>query len=257
MKKILVIEDDYAVLSGIVDLLEAKGYSAFTAPDGKEGVKVAKELIPDLIICDVMMPKLDGYQVLQELSTNNATSFIPFIFLTAKAEMKDLREGMNLGADDYRVKPYDAPVLLKSIEKRLEKSEELKKFYSHHPQSSVSKPETPKLLTNNDRLFLEHNQNAGFITIADIVYITAETVYSNVFTVQKSKILLRRTLKKWEEMLPDNFLRIHRSTIINLNHILNVEKWFKRSYKVHLMHTSESFIISQRYSAIIKTRLMK
>jgi len=255
MKKILVIEDDYSVLSGIVDLLEAKSYTAFTASDGKEGVKIAKEIVPDLIICDVMMPKLDGYEVLKEITNNAATSFIPFIFLTAKAEMKDLREGMNLGADDYIIKPYDAPVLLKSIEKRLEKSEELKKYYSHYPGNNHAK-EAEKKLTNNDRLFLEHNMNAGFIKIGDIVFLTAETVYSNVYTTQQSKILIRRTLKKWEEMLPDNFLRIHRSTIINLNHVLNIEKWFKRSYKVQMMHTKESFIISQRYSSLIKSRLM-
>jgi Response regulator of the LytR/AlgR family len=255
MKKILIIEDDYAVLSGIVDLLEAKEYSVFTAPDGKEGIKIALQIIPDLIICDVMMPKVDGYQVLKELNSNHVTSFIPFIFLTAKAEMNDLREGMNLGADDYIVKPYDASVLIKSVEKRLEKSDELKKYYSHHPQNMQVKQEEQKL-TNHDRLFLEHNLNAGFIKIGDIVYLTADTVYSNIYTIQKTKILIRRTLKRWEEMLPDNFLRIHRSTIINLNHVLNIEKWFKRSYKVQLMHTNENFIISQRYSAIIKSRLM-
>lgn len=255
MKKILVIEDDYSVQSGIVDLLEAKEYTVFTASDGREGVKIAKELLPDLIICDVMMPKLDGFAVIKELTNNSATSFIPFIFLTAKAEMKDLREGMDLGADDYVTKPYDAMVLLKSVEKRLQKAEELKKFYSHQPKTENGK-KGEKKLTNNDRLFLEHNLNAGFITISDIVFVTADTVYSNIYTVQQNKILIRRTLKKWEEMLPDNFLRIHRSTIINLNHILKVEKWFKRSYKVHMMHTNENFIISQRYSSIIKSRLM-
>ena len=255
MKKILIIEDDYSVLSGIVDLLEAKEYSVFTASDGKEGVKIAKEILPDLIICDVMMPKLDGYAVIKELSGYTPTSFIPFIFLTAKAEMKDLREGMNLGADDYITKPYDAPVLLRSVEKRLQKAEELKKYYSHHPQNNLSSAGEKKL-TNSDRLFLEHNLNAGFVTINDIVFLTADTVYSNVCTVQQGKILIRRTLKKWEEMLPENFLRIHRSTIINLNHVLKVEKWFKRSYKVQMMHTSESFIISQRYSSLIKARLI-
>jgi DNA-binding response OmpR family regulator len=256
MKKVLIIEDDYSVMSGIVDLLEAKGYSAYTAPDGKEGLKLAKDILPDLIICDVMMPKLDGHQVLTELSGSNATSFIPFIFLTAKADMKDLREGMNLGADDYITKPYDAKVLLTSIEKRLEKSEEMKKYYSHHP-TNMSVAATREKLTDNDRLFLEHNANAGFVKIGDIVFITAETVYSNIFTVQKTKILIRRTLKKWDEMLPDNFLRIHRSTIINLNHILNIEKWFKHSYRVQMMHTTETFVISQRYSAIIKSRLLQ
>lgn len=255
MKKILIIEDDYSVQSGIVDLLEAKEYSVFTASDGKEGLKIAREILPDLIICDVMMPRLNGFEVIKELNNNPSTSFIPFIFLTAKAEMHDLREGMNLGADDYVTKPYDALVLLKSVEKRLQKAEELKKYYSLPPNANNQKS-GEKRLTNNDRLFLEHNLNAGFITIADIVYLTAETVYSNIYTVQQNKILMRRTLKKWEEMLPDNFLRIHRSTIINLNHILKVEKWFKRSYKVHLMHTGESFIISQRYSSLIKSRLM-
>ncbi|WP_199248903.1 response regulator [[Phormidium] sp. ETS-05] len=121
MKTILVIEDDERVRENIVDLLEAEEYRTLTAPNGLEGVEKAKQYLPDLIICDVMMPELDGYGVIQALRQNEATATIPFIFLTAKTEKTDTRKGMELGADDYLTKPFTLEELLKAIAVRLEK----------------------------------------------------------------------------------------------------------------------------------------
>ncbi|MFK0732742.1 MAG: response regulator transcription factor, partial [Gloeotrichia echinulata HAB0833] len=101
MKKILVIEDEQFVRENIVEILEASGYAAVSAPNGAVGVTLAQEHLPDIILCDVMMPELDGHGVLQSIRTNAATANIPFIFLTARADTNDLRHGMNLGADDY------------------------------------------------------------------------------------------------------------------------------------------------------------
>jgi len=122
MKKILVIEDEQFIRENIVEILEANDYQVLSAPDGAAGVELALQHLPDLILCDVMMPELDGHAVLQQLRENPATYATPFIFLTAKANTKDLREGMNLGADDYLTKPFRVPDLLTAVSTRLEKS---------------------------------------------------------------------------------------------------------------------------------------
>ncbi len=129
MKKILIIEDNNDMRENIAEILELAQYEVVTAPNGKEGVRLAQETNPDLIICDIMMPELDGYGVLHILGNDTKTSMIPFIFLTAKAEKGDFRKGMGLGADDYITKPFDDTELLEAIEIRLKKSEFLKKEF--------------------------------------------------------------------------------------------------------------------------------
>ncbi|WP_242032125.1 putative bifunctional diguanylate cyclase/phosphodiesterase [Microcoleus sp. FACHB-672] len=122
MRKILVIEDEALVRANILEILEAGGeFDAIGAENGKIGVRLAKEHLPDLILCDIMMPELDGYGVLNELKTDAATAAIPFIFLTARADKTDLRQGMNLGADDYLTKPFRRTELLGVVATRLEK----------------------------------------------------------------------------------------------------------------------------------------
>lgn len=125
-KRILVIEDNTEVREVLEEVLELSGYDVTTAEDGTIGVQKAVSNPPDLIICDVMMPKLDGYGVLNILGKKPATADIPFVFLTAKAEKADFRRGMNLGADDYVTKPFYKDELLQVIERRLEKSSRLK-----------------------------------------------------------------------------------------------------------------------------------
>ncbi|WP_162425955.1 response regulator [Pontibacter pudoricolor] len=126
MKKILLIEDNQEIRENTAEILSLANYSVLEAENGKVGVELAKSERPDLIICDIMMPQLDGYGVLHMLSKNPATSSIPFIFLTAKSEKEDFRKGMNLGADDYLTKPFDDLELLDAVEMRLKKNEILK-----------------------------------------------------------------------------------------------------------------------------------
>ena len=121
MKKILVIEDETDVREIILDILETEEFDAIGAEDGRQGVALAKEHIPDLIICDIMMPELDGYGVLTQLSQDPVTASIPFIFLTAKADKADVRQGMTLGADDYITKPFTHSELIGAIASRLER----------------------------------------------------------------------------------------------------------------------------------------
>lgn len=128
-KKILLIEDNKEIRENICEILELDGFSVITAENGKEGLDVAQEELPDLIICDIMMPIMDGYTVLYFLSKEAKTSDIPFIFLTAKAERFDFRKGMEMGADDYLTKPFEDVELINAIRSRLKKKELSRKEY--------------------------------------------------------------------------------------------------------------------------------
>ncbi|EKD42336.1 MAG: hypothetical protein ACD_73C00199G0002 [uncultured bacterium] len=132
MKKILLIEDDDVMRENTAEILALADFAVTTAPDGKKGVAIARELHPDLIVCDIMMPELDGYGVLHVLAKDPATACIPFIFLTAKAEKSELRRGMDLGADDYLTKPFDEIDLLNAVESRLKKNDQLKKEFARN-----------------------------------------------------------------------------------------------------------------------------
>lgn len=130
-KTILFIDDNSEMLENTAELLELSNYKVFTASNGKDGVRIAKKEALDLIICDVMMPGLDGYEVLHILSQDPKTQVIPFIFLTAKSGNSDFRKGMNLGADDYLTKPFEEMDLLKTIENKLKKFEVRKSAVDH------------------------------------------------------------------------------------------------------------------------------
>ncbi len=129
-KKILLIEDNNEMRENTAEILELAKYQVSTAKNGKIGVELAQKEKPDLIICDVMMPVLDGYGVLHLLGKSSETSSIPFIFLTAKTERSDMRKGMEMGADDYVTKPFDDIELLNAVESRLKKNEILKTEFS-------------------------------------------------------------------------------------------------------------------------------
>ena len=126
MKRILVIEDNTDVRENIVEMLELEGHKVTGAENGKIGLEKVKDFKPDLIVCDIMMPVMDGYTVLQELEKDHGTSCIPFIFLSAKADRTDMRLGMNLGADDYLTKPFQKKELLDAIGSRIRKNDFLK-----------------------------------------------------------------------------------------------------------------------------------
>ncbi|MCL4507403.1 MAG: response regulator [Chloroflexi bacterium] len=126
MTRILVIEDDTDLRQNLVDLLELEEYEVFSGADGEEGLTCARECLPDLIVCDIMMPKLDGYGVLKELRADPNCLVIPVIFLTAKTDRQSVRMGMELGADDYLTKPFTQQELLRSIQTQLSKRTAIK-----------------------------------------------------------------------------------------------------------------------------------
>lgn len=148
-KTILIIEDNLEIREGTAEVLELAGeYNVLTAPDGKQGVDAAIKHRPDLILCDIMMPELDGYGVLYMLSKNDATADIPFIFLTAKTERSDLRKAMEMGADDYLTKPFDDVELLNAIESRLRKRTKLTQKVESASVNRLSDEEQAFLLEN-------------------------------------------------------------------------------------------------------------
>jgi CRP-like cAMP-binding protein/CheY-like chemotaxis protein len=146
MKKILLIEDNKDVRENTAEILALANYNVITAVNGKEGVEIALKEIPDVIICDIMMPVLDGYGVLHLLSKNVLTSSIPFIFLTAKTEHADYRKGMEMGSDDYITKPFDEIQLLNAIEVRLKKVENFKKQIDSYTDNSKKTFDTEKFI---------------------------------------------------------------------------------------------------------------
>src|SRR3954463_8972808 len=133
-KTILVIDDNNDLRENTAEILELAGYKTFTAENGKRGVEVAVREKPSVIVCDIMMPELDGYGVLHLLRKNPETQHIPFIFLTAKTERSDFRKGMEMGADDYVTKPFEDIELLNAIEIRLKKAEILDRKYTPTPE---------------------------------------------------------------------------------------------------------------------------
>ena len=139
MKKILVIEDEPEMRRNITTLLRYHDYEPIAAENGRQGIEAARREKPDLILCDVMMPELDGYAVLQALQTDASLARVPFIFLTAKGEKDDLRSGMNLGADDYLTNPVANADLVRAIEARLRRSEQQVKR-EFKPDFSSSEP---------------------------------------------------------------------------------------------------------------------
>lgn len=170
MKTILIIEDNLDVRENIADILKLENYRVVTAENGTIGVEKAKSVLPDLIICDIMMPGIDGYEVLKRINEDGTTAGIPFIFLTAKSERTDIRIGMNLGADDYLTKPFDEKDLFEAIECRLKKNDFLKREIARNIEGvhtffkeaqeygdleSLTETQKPLKYTKKDLLYME------------------------------------------------------------------------------------------------------
>jgi len=198
MKKILVIEDNNEVRENIGEILELSNYKVFTAENGKTGVELALRELPDMIICDIMMPVLDGYGVLHLLNKHIETYGIPFIFLTAKAEKTDLRKGMEMGADDYLTKPFDSIELLNAIEIRLRKSESIKQHAAKNDKDV--------------RAFINNAQEKGSITLTSddrelYDYKKKQMLYTegqrpkNVYYIKSGKIKIYKTSDEGKELI--------------------------------------------------------
>lgn len=185
MKSVLLIEDDIILRENTAELLELSNYNVTTAPNGKTGLDTALNLIPDIIICDIMMPELDGYGVLEGLANNESTKYIPFIFLSAKTERRDVRKGMDLGADDYITKPFEEEELMSAIESRLAKASILK---DSREKDTVNNADEDGLRTLNDlKNFFDDNGETYSFKQGETIY--EEGQHSNsIYLIEKGLV---------------------------------------------------------------------
>lgn len=200
MKTILVIEDNEDIRENVAEILTLSDYKVLTAANGKEGIEVAQKHVPDLIICDIMMPGVDGYGVLHILHKDPTTQNIPFIFLTAKSERSDFRAAMEMGADDYITKPFAGNELLNAIESRFKKNEIIKKTLSadleglRELQNAVANTKTLEALSE------ESNSNA---------YKKKQVIYKQgnhphyLFYIQKGKVKTYKTHEDGKDLVID------------------------------------------------------
>jgi CRP/FNR family cyclic AMP-dependent transcriptional regulator len=199
MKKILLIEDNADIRENTAEMLELTNYIVFTAENGKTGVEIALRENPDLIVCDIMMPVLDGYGVLHMLKKNEATKNTPFIFLSAKSERTDFRKGMELGADDYITKPFTETELLNAVESRLKKSDQLKAAAEKNAEiAGVVKNEIDTLKE------LTSNRNVNKYKKKQLVFSEGNRP-ACLYYVQKGKIKTYKTNEDGKELVVDLF----------------------------------------------------
>lgn len=187
MKTILLIEDDTALRENTAELLELSDYEVLTAPNGRVGVEKAKKQTPDIIVCDIMMPELDGYGVLEALSYDTVTNQIPFIFLSAKTEHKEIRKGMDLGADDYLTKPFEEEELISAIESRIAKATIISKLLEEKTTSTEEADGGLRNLNELKNFFDDHGEIS--------VYKKGTSVYNEGDHSNKIYLILKGVLK--------------------------------------------------------------
>lgn len=183
--KILIIEDNHDVRENLSELLTLSGFETFTAANGKLGVEAAMAQTPDLILCDIMMPEMDGYAVLRILSKNEPLSSVPFIFLTAKTELADVRRGMTLGADDYITKPFDDVELLDTIEMRIKKHK-AQGAHNNSPHAIINLPTGEQIIRSLPEALMEGE--ARLIRKKDLLFAEGQTC-RYVFVIQSGRAI--------------------------------------------------------------------
>ncbi len=216
---ILIIEDNDDIRESTAEILSLAGYQVITAVNGKEGVEQAQKNLPNLIICDIMMPELDGFGVLYLLGKNSETATIPFIFLTAKAERLDMRKGMEMGADDYLTKPFDDIELLNAVECRLKKSNQQKEFYTQGLQKLhdfVSKTDGNEALQNVIQTKKNRTLKKG-----QIIYYEGD-VAKGIYLILKGRIKISKLNEDGKEFLTgifnkDEYFGLHDALLSSLH----------------------------------------
>jgi len=243
MKTILIVEDDAGIRDSLKDILDFSGYTVLTATNGKEGFNVIINSNPNLVICDVNMPELNGYELLGALKQRLSPELLPtFIFLTAKIDNHDIRHGMNLGADDYVTKPFDHNQLLEIIKMRLEKRERLVKFSEGNMPLSAALKEQDAIDLETiqvNKLAIPSAEGFEFVNFNQIIRCEADRAYCKFFIVNKPRLIVSKPLSEFEDiLLSKHFLKTHKSHIISINHI---EKYI-RGVNAHLVMSDGSIV---------------
>lgn len=235
---------------------------AFT---GEDALNTFIAFKPDLILCDILLPGINGYSVLKQIKKMEGIVLPIFIFITAKNQRNEFRQGMVLGADDYITKPFTHEELLQAIKVRLEKrANTIKKINAFSDLTGSANEKTNPIFSNkstpekeisgyDDYIFLNNKKEAGFHLINKIIVIKSLKDYTNVFFKDDKSVMLHRTLVEWENRLPaEKFLRIHKQTLINRDFIENIEKATSNRFLITLSHYPPKLEVSQRYSRKLK-----
>ncbi|NJL62652.1 MAG: EAL domain-containing response regulator [Methylacidiphilales bacterium] len=201
MTKILVIEDEVAVRENLLELLEAENFETIEAENGQIGIEKAICETPDLILCDLMMPEIDGFGVLTSIRSEPRTATIPFIFLTAKSAKGDFRQGMDLGADDYITKPFTRAELLSAIISRLSKQALLRKYLTAKNDIKTLAPEI-QIIESSLRQALEKDDASEF-----------EIFYKPIIEITSGKIIASESFLTWNS---SDLGKVHPSELIPL-----------------------------------------
>ncbi|NJL91848.1 MAG: response regulator transcription factor, partial [Coleofasciculaceae cyanobacterium SM2_1_6] len=238
MKKILVIEDEMQTLNIFMKCLEFEGFWAIDAKDGTTGIALAQTHLPDLIICDIMMPDMDGYAVLTALRQLRSTAPIPFIFLTAKVTMTDLRQGMTMGADDYLTKPCSIEQFLTAINTRLDRQAFLQECFSSSAidsakaltkdlASTIDTPVKELNITSNARQITSYSQITDNNLDNNLNNNLDNNLNNNLDSIPQNKEVSQKTPGKKVSIFPDcprlapvfNFIEAHYHQSISLSDI--------------------------------------
>lgn len=256
MKKILVIEDTDALRDQIVFTLKMEGYNVYSAIDGKSGVDLALRIKPDLILCDILMPGLDGYGVLQLLKEIDSQAVIPFIFITALGERKNFREGMELGADDYLVKPFSVDELRKAVEAQLKKyssfdsliKNQIEKIEADYytrmnnlrKQAEIQKSEIRDIAASKEKILGELKEKQ------------AQLMQEALRSIEINSILQEMAKKIKEELTNKNILEDYRSILIGLRNKIRkksalLNNWTIFQLKFDLVYPDITTLIINKY----------
>jgi len=240
-ERILLVDDEKKLVNIIKINLEDAGYEVIPAFDGKEALERVSELKPDLVVLDVMLPKIDGWEVLSHLRNNPRTKPIPVIMLTAKSEGISKLFGFDLGADDYVTKPFDIAELVARVSAILRRFRLSKKSAAEKQLSRIP--------------VLGGAREVNLVDQQEIFFIDAVHNYTYLHTYD-GKYLTRFTLNQLEEKLADFFMRVHRGYIVNLNHISGIFSPQASLYKLMLKDEAKTQLpVSRHKVKSLKTRL--